>query len=125
MDKLLYQERLHEYYKNPRHKGTLISPDFESGTYNPSCGDAILFQGHIRNNSINAIAFDGKGCVISLATASMLAELAQGKSIQDVMSLTTRDMQELVALELGPTRLRCALLSLEALQKGLKQYNQV
>jgi len=124
MNKLLYQERLHDYYKNPRHKGSLINPDFESGTYNPSCGDAILFQGNVQDTLLSAVAFEGKGCVISLATASMLAEHVKGKSLDVILALTTHDIYNLIAIELGPTRLRCALLSLEALQGGIKQYKK-
>lgn len=117
-----YQERLLDYYKNPRFRGKLPKPDFSTAIYNPSCGDAVVFEGTIQNSKLKAVAFEGSGCVISLATASLLAEQVLGKSIDEVLNLETNYMRKLVAIEVGPTRLRCVLLSLEALQKGVQEY---
>ncbi len=115
----LYKEELLDHYRFPRHKGRLVHFDFSSGQHNPSCGDQVCFEVKLSNGMIVQIAFDGTGCVISQATASMVAELVKDKSIHFVIALTSHDIFTLIGMELGPTRAKCALISLHALQEGL------
>ena len=117
----LYQERLLDHYRNPRNRGTLEMPDFSSGMANPSCGDAVSLQGTLKDEVIEACVFEGKGCVISQATASLLTEKVKGKTIAQVGVLNADAMQTLIGMQLGPTRLKCALLPLEALKNGLQK----
>jgi nitrogen fixation NifU-like protein len=118
----MYHELLLDHYKYPRHKGTLENPDFSSGQYNPSCGDRVAFQGKITDGTIAQIAFEGSGCVISLATASLLGVHILNKPVSFAQHLTPADMVNMIGIELGPTRLKCALLPLEAVQEGIKAY---
>lgn len=120
----LYQEILMDHYRNPRHGGTLENPDFSSQEVNPSCGDSVSFQGIISNDRLDRVAFVGKGCVISLAGASLLAEYCHGKTVTEILALAHGDMIKLIALPLGPIRLKCALLPLQALQQGIRSYQQ-
>lgn len=120
----LYQEKLLDYYHHPRNKGLLPHPDLTSGVYNPSCGDSVMMQAQLKNDILEKIVFEGKGCVISQAAASLLTERAQGLSLNEVESLTPSDMKKLVGIELGPTRVRCALLALEALQSAIGDYKK-
>lgn len=115
----LYHELLVDHYKHPRNKKTLEDPDFAATIFNPLCGDEITVQGKVKENNIIELGFDGKGCVISLAVGSLLTEKVMGSSIEQASKLTKQDILDLIKVELGPTRLRCALLALEALQKGL------
>lgn len=117
----MYQELLLDHYRNPRNRGALKSPDFSSGMANPSCGDAISMQGIIKGDYLEQCFFEGKGCVISQATASMLTEQAIGKPIADIMAMNAHSMQTMIGMQLGPTRLKCALLPLEALKKGIQE----
>jgi nitrogen fixation NifU-like protein len=117
----LYHERLLDYFHHPRNKGTLENHDFSSGVYNPACGDSVLLQGIIREGVLVACRFQGKGCVISTAAASLLAEKAEGKTVAEITAYSSQTMLDLVGLPLGPTRIRCALLALEALQTGIAQ----
>lgn len=116
------QELLRDHYASPRNKGMLASPSFLSEQYNPSCGDKVQFSGLIRNSIVEQLMFEGQGCVISVATASLLTTVALGKSISDILSYDATFIQDLICLQLGPVRLKCALLSLTALQQGLTQY---
>lgn len=118
----LYKEELMEHYRYPRNQGILDKPSFATEVFNPSCGDQVSFQAIIKDGVIRDIKFQGKGCVISQAACSMLTEKAVNKTIADLERLTTSDMICLVGVPLGPTRLRCALLCLEALHAGIKQY---
>lgn len=119
-----YQKALMEHYKKPRHKKNIEDPDFTSGHDNPSCGDKVIVKGKITDGSISDIGFDGSGCVISIASASMLMDKCKGMSIEDVLALTKDDILKMIQVELGPNRLHCALLSLEALQRALSEYKE-
>ena len=120
----LYQEALLDHYRHPRHRGILAGANFSSGVHNPSCGDTVSMQGQVQEEIVCAVAFEGSGCVISQAAASMLCEYVRNKSVQLVKQLGKKSVTELIGIELGPTRLRCALLPLEALHKGLSEYQE-
>jgi len=124
MNKKVYQEELMDHYKFPRNKKTLQNPDFYSVEKNPSCGDNVYVEGKIKDGKIVKLGFNGSGCVISQATASMLTEKVLGKSIDDVLKLTKEDILKMIGIELGPTRLKCALISLSALKQGLLNFRE-
>ena len=107
---------------NFQNKKAIQDADFAVADHNPSCGDRISMQGLIKENILADVGFDGSGCVISQAAASMLTELCLGKTIPAILAMTSDDMAGLVAIPLGPTRLKCAVLSLQALQQGLREY---
>lgn len=117
----LYQQQLMDHYRNPRNTHALTNPTFKTAQHNPSCGDSVAMEGVVKNGVLTEISFSGTGCVISQATASMLTQMCLGKSVNDIMALTKDDIQKLIGVELGPMRLRCALLPLEVLQKGISQ----
>lgn len=118
----LYAQDLLDHYKHPRNRGELTIFDFKTEEYNPSCGDKIQFFAVLDNNTIKELMFVGFGCVISQATASIITEYAKDKNLNDLLALTTNDLTQLVKIDLGPTRLKCALLSLFALQKGIRTH---
>lgn len=118
----MYQEELMDHYHHPRHNGQLADPDIDTQEVNPSCGDSVSMQAKVVNNKIVEIAFTGKGCVISQATASMLCEYALHKSLSELQEFSTQNLLELIKISLGPTRLKCALLSLHALQEGINSF---
>jgi len=120
----LFQELLLDHYKNPRNNGAFENPDFSCGEANPSCGDSILMQGVVNNGTLTNIRFTGQGCVLNQATASMLTEKIKGKTLNEILALDTAFIEDLVGSKLGPNRLRCALLPLQALQNGIKSYKK-
>ncbi len=119
MDNKLYQQELLDNYRHPRNYGILPDTQIATETFNPSCGDQISLQMIIEEGRLKAIRFQGKGCVISQAAASLLTELSLGKPLETLEALNKDAMLELIGISLGPTRLRCALLSLEALHTAL------
>ncbi len=119
MDNALYHHELLDHYRNPRNYGLLENADSTASSTNPSCGDAIVIQVRWHEGLLQAVRFQGKGCVISQASASLVTELGRGKSRAEVMALTKEDVLALLGISLGPTRLRCALLSLEALHEAV------
>ena len=118
----LYQDVLIDHYRNPRNRGVIEHPDFRSGEDNPSCGDSVSMYGRVEDGRLIVVSFEGTGCVISQAAASMLTEKVVGQRLDAIMKLDAAFMRNLVGIELGPTRVRCALLALEALQKGIQEY---
>jgi nitrogen fixation protein NifU and related proteins len=118
----LYQDALVDHYRNPRNRAILEHADFQSGEDNPSCGDSVNMYGRVQDGRLVAVSFQGAGCVISQAAASMLTQKVLGMDLHEIMKLDAQFMRELVAIELGPTRVRCALLALEALHKGVQEY---
>lgn len=120
----MYQALLHDHYQHPRNKGTLLAADFTSHQHNPSCGDTISFQGIVAASGLLIkVAFTGSGCVISQATASLLSEKVVGTPIAQIQLIDKNMILQLIGMELGPTRLKCALLPLEALQQGIAGYS--
>lgn len=115
----LYREQIIDRYKNPAHRGTLDPNTFSFEDENPLCGDQIRIDVRVDESGIvTEAAFDGHGCAISQASADLLLESIQGKSVEEIKQLTKQDILDLLGLELGPVRLKCALLSLKVLKAG-------
>jgi nitrogen fixation NifU-like protein len=114
-----YRELIIDRYQNPHFRGELNPNDITFEDSNPLCGDELRIDLRINeNDQIVEAAFSGRGCAISLASADMLLEFVQGKSLEDVKRLSKEDILELLGIELGPVRLKCALLSLKVLKAG-------
>lgn len=120
----IYQEQLLDHYRSSRFRGILERPDFAFDTHNPSCGDRVVMQGRVVEGKLAEVRFEGAGCVISQATASMLAQAVTEKTLDDVQKMTVEDLVLLVGVPLGPVRLKCALLALEALHAGIASYRK-
>ncbi|GAB4497846.1 MAG: SUF system NifU family Fe-S cluster assembly protein [Anaerolineales bacterium] len=113
----LYREVIIERYKNPLYRGHLNPHDHAFEDENPLCGDHIRIELRIDSeNCITEAVFDGQGCAISQASADLLLEHIQGKPLDEVKALTKEDVLDLLGIELGPVRLKCALLSLKVLK---------
>lgn len=120
----IYQEQILDLYKNPLNKGVLEHAQIKQHEYNPSCGDDLTFYLLFEGDTLKDIRFDGHGCAISQASASLLTEEAKGKTIQQIHQMSKENILELLGIELGPTRLKCALLSLQALSRGTIAYEE-
>lgn len=116
----LYREAILDHYKHPRNFGHLKKPDVTTQAYNAACGDRIIMELNIKNK-VEDIKFSGEGCAISQAAASMLTEKVMGMSVNDINKLSPRDIFDMLGTTLTPSRTKCALLSLEVLQKAISQ----
>jgi len=115
-----YKENILDHYRNPRNAGTLENPTYTHESHNPLCGDVIRVDLHINeDNLVDKVTFEGKGCAISQASASMLTEMIEGKSLDEVKQISKEDILELLGIPIGPVRMKCALLSLKALKAGV------
>ena len=116
----LYRELIIEHYKNPSYRGQLEHSDISFADNNPLCGDHIEVNLNIDENDVVTDArFDGHGCAISQASADLLMESIIGKSLTEIKTFTKQTVLDLLGIELGPVRLKCALLSLKVLKAGV------
>jgi nitrogen fixation protein NifU and related proteins len=118
----IYHDLLLDHYRHSPHKRILEYSDFHSEEYNPSCGDRVSFAGCVRDGQLSDLAFQGHGCVISQATASLLTQEAQGKNLAQVCMLDKDAILRMIGIPVGLTRLKCALLPLQALHQGIAAY---
>ena len=115
----LYRENILDHYQDPRNFGALDDPDISYEDDNPLCGDVLRIDIKVDDqNRITDVGFTGEGCAISQASASMLSEEILGKTLDEVKQIGKEDILDLLGIELGPVRLKCALLSLKVLKAG-------
>ena len=115
----LYREEILEHYKYPKNRGSLENPDIRYKDFNPLCGDECQIDLKVDNEKVTEVKFEAKGCAISQAATSMLTEMIEGKSLEEIKKLGKREILDALGIELGPVRLKCALLCLKVLKGGV------
>lgn len=127
----IYREELLFEARNPRKRGVIQSAEIHERKANPSCGDTLTIYARVSNGStqgstptLEKISFDGHGCVLSMASASVLAQTLEGKSVEHVLAFTKDDVMKSVGMSVGPMRENCVLLALEALKRGITVWKQ-
>ena len=116
----LYREIIIEHYKNPGYRGHLDPHDIAFEDNNPLCGDHIRVELRVdADGKVSDARIDGHGCAISQSSADLLMEFVIGKPLDEVKQLSKQDILDLLGIELGPVRLKCALLSLKVLKAGV------
>jgi nitrogen fixation NifU-like protein len=120
MSEELYKENILDHYKNPRNKGKLENCHCHKES-NPLCGDEIILYLVIEEGKIKEVKFEGYGCAISQASVSMLTEKLKGMLVEKAKTLTHDDIVKMLSIPISPVRMKCALLSLKTLHKGLEK----
>lgn len=140
----LYQEIILDHYKSPRKKGLLPNPDAKAEGFNPFCGDQVVLTMEVGHDSrISQVGFEGQGCSISQASASMMSAHLEGKTIEEAAELVRTfkgimqgeeiteeqedELGEIAALQgvrQFPVRIKCALLGWTTLQDAIAEYNR-
>jgi nitrogen fixation NifU-like protein len=117
MEETFYKDLILFHWRNPQNYGKLKKANKRAFLDNPFCGDEISMEAKIEKGKIKEIKFSGKGCIISKASASLITEYVKGKKISEIKNLDKDFILKLLGIELGPTRLKCALLPLNVLKK--------
>jgi len=115
----IYRENILDHYKHPHHAGRLQNYTHHHRELNPLCGDELEVFLHVDHESLRDVGFVGKGCAISQASMSMLADKIKNKSLQEIQALTRHDILEMLGISIGVVRMKCALLGLLTVQKSL------
>jgi nitrogen fixation NifU-like protein len=116
----LYKEEILEHYKHPLHFGKLNDPTHTSAQRNPLCGDDISIMLNVEKNKIKDATFQGVGCAISIAAASILIDFSIGKEVTRLTTMNEEAMLQLLGIEVSEARKKCALLAFATLQDSLK-----
>jgi nitrogen fixation NifU-like protein len=115
-----YKDEIIDHYKNPRNFGEMESPDLTMTEANSSCGDLIKISLKMDGDRIQEMKWQGVGCAISTASASMLSEKVKGMSGEDLEKMGESGVTAMLGGEVNPGRMKCATLALRGLQKMLK-----
>lgn len=121
MDSGFYREQIMDHYRNPRFRGRLDAPTASHEELNPLCGDMIAIDVAVADGVVTAARFDGHGCAVSQAAASMLLEEIVGKTVEEVAAYGRDDLFATLGIPLSPARMKCALLSLGVLRIALHE----
>ena len=117
MDDQLYREYILEHYKHPHNHGSLEKADMQAHDLNPLCGDELTFQIALGDDGkVSEVAFDGHGCAISQASASMLSDELKGLTAEQLLKLDRQVVLDLLGIDISATRMKCAMLSLKVVK---------
>lgn len=125
----IYQEIILEHWKRPHNYGQISRLDFakfkspskKTSVHNPSCGDRLRLEILFDHGRVKEAKFTGQGCAISMASSSLLTDYLKGKSARQLEKIDQKTIRKLLGVEISPARMKCALLSLEALKKILEK----
>ena len=116
----MYSEKILAYYENPPNKKKIEDAQSSASVDNPLCGDQVNVFLTVENGKVTQAAFDGQGCAISQAAASMMLEKLEGKTIEEARNTSEAEVLQNLGVTISPARTRCAFLGLGALKKALK-----
>lgn len=115
----MYREIILDHYRNPHHHGRLDPADISHEETNPLCGDEIRIDVRITDGVISEIAFGGRGCAVSQASASILTDMVVGMPVLDAIALSREELLDELGIPVSPARMKCATLGLKTLKLGL------
>ncbi|MHA2393808.1 MAG: Fe-S cluster assembly scaffold protein NifU [Promethearchaeota archaeon] len=119
----MYSEKVLEHFKNPKNVGEIEDADGEGSVGNPVCGDMMTMYIKVDDDKIKDIKFKTFGCGAAIATSSMTTELAKGKTLDEAMKISKKDVAE--ALDgLPPVKMHCSNLAADALHEAIKDYKK-
>ena len=116
----MYREHVLELYKSPSNFGELKNPTHKKTTHNSVCGDEITVEMIIKDEKIEDIKFNGSGCVISMVASSLLTNKIKGMNVRNAKNIKGEEILKMLKMKLNPARIKCALLSLEAVKGALR-----
>ncbi len=118
----MYSEKVLQHFRNPRNMGEIKDADGVGKVGNPACGDVMYIYIKVKDNVLEDVKFQTLGCGAAIATSSMLTELAKGKSLEDALKITKKDVAD--ALDgLPPIKMHCSNLAAEGLHAAIKEYH--
>jgi nitrogen fixation protein NifU and related proteins len=117
----IYRENIIDHFKNPRNFGEIIEAEIKHSELNSVCGDMVRLFVKLNEDKVEDVKFKGNGCAISMASTSMMTEKLKGKNLEEVKNMTKEDIFEMLGIKLGVVRMKCGLLCLNTLMKGVEE----
>ena len=118
----MYRENIIDHYKHPHNHGTIGNADIRQTENNPLCGDVVTVSLKLNEGKVKDIKFEGRGCAISQAATSMLTDDIKGKTLEEIKKISREDVVNMLGIEIGLVRTKCAVLGLVAIKEGIKQF---
>ena len=118
----IYRENILDHYKNPHNHGTIENAEIKFTENNPLCGDVITINLKLNGHEVEDIKFSGRGCAISQSATSMLTDEIKGKSLKEIKNIDREKIVDLLGIDVGPVRTKCAVLGLVAIRNGIKEF---
>jgi nitrogen fixation NifU-like protein len=120
----MYRERILDHYKNPRNYGEIEDADFSHHGENPMCGDEIRMDVKLDDDgeTIAGVSFEGDGCAISQASASILTGELRGMTLDELREMDRDDVMDMLGVDISPMRVKCAVLAEKVAQDGAEIY---
>jgi nitrogen fixation NifU-like protein len=120
----MYRQQILDHYRNPRNYGELEAPTFSHVGENPMCGDEVRIDVELEDDekTIRRVAFEGDGCAISQAAASMLSQNLPGTTLAELHEMDRDDVIDLLGVDISPMRVKCAVLAEKVAQDGAEIY---
>lgn len=119
----MYRENIIDHYKHPHNHGTIGNADIKQTENNPLCGDVVTVSLKLNDGKVKDIKFEGHGCAISQAATSMLTDDIKGKTLEEIKKISREDVVNMLGIEIGLVRTKCAVLGLVAIKEGIKKYH--
>ena len=120
----LYKQQIMEHYRSPRNKGVLENAEIDFFELNTLCGDEIRLTIKLNGGRVKDVKFDGRGCAISQSSASLMTGEFKEKTLDELKKISQEDVLRKLGINVGPGRLKCVLLILKALQRGIFLYEK-
>ena len=117
----IYRENIIDHFKNPRNYGEIVEAEIKHSELNSVCGDMIQLFVKLKEGKVEDVKFKGNGCAISMAATSMMTEILKKKTLNEIKNLNEEDIFEILGIKLSVVRMKCGLLCLNTLMKGLEQ----
>ena len=118
----MYKENILDHFKNPHNKGQIENAEIRFTENNPLCGDVISINLKLTHHKVEDIKFVGRGCAISQSAMSMITDEIKGKTLEETKNISREDVVKMLGIEIGPVRIKCAVLGLVAVKNGIKEY---
>ena len=118
----MYRENIIDHYKHPHNHGTVGNADIRQTENNPLCGDVVTVSLKLNEGKVKDIKFEGRGCAISQAATSMLTDDIKGKTLEEIKKISREDVVNMLGIEIGLVRTKCATLGLVAVRNGINEF---
>lgn len=118
----IYRENILDHYKNPHNNGEIKDAEIKFTENNPLCGDVITVNLKLNDRKVKDVKFRGRGCAISQSAISMLSDEIKGKSLEEIKNIKREDIVNMLGIDIGVVRTKCATLGIVAIKNGIKEF---